>query len=121
VRLLFHDLDGGGEVRNGIAKVLRCDKQALDALRECKFLAHRVDLLADNLDLSSERRSENRSANDGSRLGEQSQGLPLDGEPRLPKWKAERSGARQGEAGDSFAVKNRPRERDLQAIDAVGK
>ena len=36
---------------------------------------------------------------EGSRPGEQSQGLPLDGEPRLPKWKQERSGATPGEAG----------------------
>ena len=36
---------------------------------------------------------------EGSRLGERSQGLPLDGEPRLPKWKEERSGATSGEAG----------------------
>jgi hypothetical protein len=63
--------------------------------------------LADNLDLSSERRSENTSMPNGSRQGEQSQGLPLDGELRrcgCQNGKRRGAALREGEAGDSFAV-----------------
>ncbi len=52
-------------------------------------------LLAGNVDLLRSAAPKNAHS-EGSRLGEQSQGLPLDGEPRLPKWKEERSGATPG-------------------------
>ena len=60
-------------------------------------------MLAGNVDLFRSAASEDAHSK-GSRLGEQSQGLALDGEPRLPKWKEERSGATPGEAGECFAV-----------------
>jgi hypothetical protein len=60
-------------------------------------------MLAGNLDLFRSA-APKEAHNKGSRLGEQSQGLPLDGEPRLAKWKEQRSGATSGEAGECFAV-----------------
>jgi len=61
-------------------------------------------MLAGNVDLFRSAAPKDAHS-EGSRLGEQSQGLSLDGEPRLPKWKEERSGATSGEAGECFAVK----------------
>jgi hypothetical protein len=52
-------------------------------------------LLAGNVDLFRSAAPKDLNSQ-GSRLGEQSQGFPLDGEPRLPKWKQERSGATLG-------------------------
>jgi hypothetical protein len=52
-------------------------------------------MLAGNVDLFRSAAPKDLN-NEGSRLGERSQGLPLDGEPRLPKWKEERSGATLG-------------------------
>ncbi len=52
-------------------------------------------LLAGNLDLFRSAAPKDTD-DEGSRLGERSQGLSLDGEPRLPKWNEERSGATLG-------------------------
>jgi len=51
--------------------------------------------LVDNLDLFRSAAPKDLN-NEGSRQGERSQGLSLDGEPRLPKWKEKRSGATVG-------------------------
>jgi len=58
-------------------------------------------MLVDNLDLFWSAAPKDAHS-EGCRLGEQSQGLPLDGEPRLPKWKEDRSGATSGEAGGAL-------------------
>jgi hypothetical protein len=54
-----------------------------------------VLMLAGNVDLLRSAAPKD-AHNQGSRPGEQSQGLPLDGEPRPPKWKEERNGATLG-------------------------
>ena len=65
------------------AQVLHGGLHTADALRE-RQLFHSGVTLAGNVDLFRSAAPKDLN-NEGSRLGERSQGLPLDGEPRLPK------------------------------------
>ena len=69
--------------------------------------------LAGNVDLFRSAAPKDTN-NEGSRLGEQSQGLPLDGEPRLPKWEEERSGATVGSGGGGLRSTKVPRQRSAK-------